>query len=116
MTRPAERHKLPAPDAEPATGPVWLADDDRWGLVHAFPATTNGPSNGICRSVGFMTMRPTAEVQVIAGLMGNIEDHYPDLRGGHDTVSVPLWTRMGARFHSQRARPLHAKIGPCHNE
>jgi hypothetical protein len=63
-----------------------------------------------------MTMRPTAEVQVIAGLMGNIEDHYPDLRGGHDTVSVPLWTRMGARFHSQRARPLHAKIGPCHNE
>src|SRR5258708_15318609 len=28
-------------------------DADRWGLVHAFPATTNGPSNGICRSVGF---------------------------------------------------------------
>jgi GNAT superfamily N-acetyltransferase len=28
-------------------------DDGRWGLVHAFPATTNGPSNGICRSVGF---------------------------------------------------------------
>ena len=26
---------------------------DRWGLVHAFPATTNAPSNGICRSVGF---------------------------------------------------------------
>ena len=25
----------------------------RWGLVHAFPATTNAPSNGICRSVGF---------------------------------------------------------------
>jgi RimJ/RimL family protein N-acetyltransferase len=25
----------------------------RWGLVHAFPATSNGPSNGICRSVGF---------------------------------------------------------------
>lgn len=24
-----------------------------WGLVHAFPAATNGPSNGICRSVGF---------------------------------------------------------------
>jgi hypothetical protein len=21
--------------------------------VHAFPATTNGPSNGICRSLGF---------------------------------------------------------------
>ena len=28
-------------------------DDGRWGLVHAFPATTNGPSNGICRSAGF---------------------------------------------------------------
>jgi len=28
-------------------------DDGRWGLVHAFPAVTNGPSNGICRSVGF---------------------------------------------------------------
>jgi RimJ/RimL family protein N-acetyltransferase len=28
-------------------------DADRWGLVHAFPATSNGPSNGICRSVGF---------------------------------------------------------------
>jgi RimJ/RimL family protein N-acetyltransferase len=28
-------------------------DDGRWGLVHAFPATTNGPSNGICRALGF---------------------------------------------------------------
>jgi RimJ/RimL family protein N-acetyltransferase len=28
-------------------------DDGRWGFVHAFPATSNGPSNGICRSVGF---------------------------------------------------------------
>ena len=28
-------------------------DAGRWGLVHAFPATTNGPSNGICRSAGF---------------------------------------------------------------
>jgi RimJ/RimL family protein N-acetyltransferase len=28
-------------------------DDGRWGLVHAFPATTNAPSNGICRSAGF---------------------------------------------------------------
>jgi RimJ/RimL family protein N-acetyltransferase len=28
-------------------------DAGRWGLVHAFPATTNGASNGICRSVGF---------------------------------------------------------------
>lgn len=28
-------------------------DDRRWGLVHAYPAVTNGPSNGICRSLGF---------------------------------------------------------------
>jgi RimJ/RimL family protein N-acetyltransferase len=29
-------------------------DDGRWGLVHAFPATSNAPSNGICRSLGFL--------------------------------------------------------------
>lgn len=28
-------------------------DDGRWGVVHAFPATGNGPSNAICRSLGF---------------------------------------------------------------
>lgn len=28
-------------------------DQDRWGTVHAFPATQNAASNGICRSVGF---------------------------------------------------------------
>jgi RimJ/RimL family protein N-acetyltransferase len=28
-------------------------DDGRWGLVHAFPATSNAASNGICRSLGF---------------------------------------------------------------
>lgn len=28
-------------------------DDGRWGLVHAFPGTSNGPSNGICRALGF---------------------------------------------------------------
>jgi len=28
-------------------------DEDRWGIVHAFPGVTNGPSNGICRSLGF---------------------------------------------------------------
>jgi RimJ/RimL family protein N-acetyltransferase len=27
--------------------------EDRWGVVHAFPATTNAASNGICRSLGF---------------------------------------------------------------
>lgn len=28
-------------------------DDGRWGPINAFPAVTNGPSNGICRSLGF---------------------------------------------------------------
>jgi RimJ/RimL family protein N-acetyltransferase len=28
-------------------------DDGRWGPVHAFPATSNAPSNGICRSLAF---------------------------------------------------------------
>ncbi|MEU0983265.1 GNAT family N-acetyltransferase [Streptomyces sp. NBUL23] len=28
-------------------------EDGRWGLIHAFPATSNLPSNGICRAVGF---------------------------------------------------------------
>ncbi|MFE6787852.1 GNAT family N-acetyltransferase [Streptomyces sp. NPDC057680] len=28
-------------------------DDGRWGLIHAFPAIKNAPSNGICRSLGF---------------------------------------------------------------
>ena len=45
-------------------------DDGRWGLVHAFPAITNAPSNGICRSLGFrfageqdVTYRPCAAEQ-----------------------------------------------------
>ncbi|TQS42389.1 GNAT family N-acetyltransferase [Cryptosporangium phraense] len=29
------------------------AADGRWETIHAFPAVTNAPSNGICRSVGF---------------------------------------------------------------
>ncbi|MFJ7249205.1 GNAT family N-acetyltransferase [Kitasatospora sp. NPDC098652] len=29
------------------------AADGRWGEVHANPGTTNGPSNGICRALGF---------------------------------------------------------------
>ncbi|CAL9644751.1 GNAT family N-acetyltransferase [Streptomyces griseomycini] len=28
-------------------------DENRWGVVHAFPATGNRASNGICRSLGF---------------------------------------------------------------
>ena len=28
-------------------------EEERWGAVHAFPATTNVASNGICRALGF---------------------------------------------------------------
>ncbi|HEX6683186.1 MAG TPA: GNAT family N-acetyltransferase [Candidatus Limnocylindrales bacterium] len=28
-------------------------EDGRWGIIHAFPGVTNGPSNGLCRSLGF---------------------------------------------------------------
>jgi RimJ/RimL family protein N-acetyltransferase len=28
-------------------------EQERWGLVHAFPAITNVPSNAVCRSAGF---------------------------------------------------------------
>ena len=27
--------------------------EKRWGVIHAFPATSNGPSNGITRKLGF---------------------------------------------------------------
>ncbi|KDN82041.1 GNAT family N-acetyltransferase [Kitasatospora cheerisanensis] len=27
--------------------------DGRWGRVHAFPGAANGPSNGLCRALGF---------------------------------------------------------------
>ena len=37
-------------------------DQGRWGLVHAFPGVTNGPSNGICRSLGF-TLAGEREVE-----------------------------------------------------
>jgi RimJ/RimL family protein N-acetyltransferase len=30
--------------------------EGRWDLIHAFPGITNGPSNGICRKVGFRKM------------------------------------------------------------
>ncbi|MFE4636739.1 GNAT family N-acetyltransferase [Streptomyces sp. NPDC056773] len=36
-------------------------DEGRWGFVHAFPARSNGASNGICRSLGF---RLVAELDV----------------------------------------------------
>nr|WP_203672450.1 MULTISPECIES: GNAT family N-acetyltransferase [unclassified Streptomyces] len=34
-------------------------DEDRWGVVHAFPATSNAASNGICRSLGFRFLSET---------------------------------------------------------
>lgn len=32
--------------------------DGRWGPVHAFPGVANGPSNGICRALGFQLLGP----------------------------------------------------------
>ncbi|MGW7099801.1 GNAT family N-acetyltransferase [Streptomyces sp. NPDC054838] len=40
-------------------------EEDRWGLVHAFPAVGNGASNGICRSLGFRLL--AAREVVFAG-------------------------------------------------
>ena len=40
-------------------------DDGRWGAVHAFPAISNAPSNGICRALGFTLVGP--EPVVFAG-------------------------------------------------
>jgi len=37
-------------------------DEDRWGVVHAFPAVTNAPSNALCQSVGF---RLAGEVETL---------------------------------------------------
>jgi RimJ/RimL family protein N-acetyltransferase len=30
--------------------------EGRWDVIHAFPGVTNGPSNGICRKLGFSQM------------------------------------------------------------
>ncbi len=32
--------------------------DGRWGPIHAYPAVTNAPSNGICRTLGFTLLGP----------------------------------------------------------
>ncbi len=34
-------------------------DEGRWGPLHAFPAVTNGASNGLCRSLGFALLGQT---------------------------------------------------------
>jgi hypothetical protein len=74
--------KVALTDAEPA------ADLEAWEAVEQ------------------VTMRPTAEVQVIAGLMGNVEDHYPDLRGGHDTGYLAI--RVSVRGRDKLALPASA--------
>ncbi len=43
---------------------VWTRarDENRWGVVHAFPAVTDAPSNALCRSLGF---RLAGEVETL---------------------------------------------------
>lgn len=41
-----------------AKSAVWLLlgrarDERRWGVVHAYPAVANDPSNAVCRALGF---------------------------------------------------------------
>jgi RimJ/RimL family protein N-acetyltransferase len=33
-------------------------EEDRWPVLHAFPAVSNGPSNAICRKTGFTLLGP----------------------------------------------------------
>ena len=53
-------------------------EEGRWGDIHAFPATGNGPSNGICRSLGFR-------------LVGEVDMPFADrlLRSNHWTITPP---------------------------
>ncbi|HEY1918697.1 MAG TPA: GNAT family N-acetyltransferase [Streptosporangiaceae bacterium] len=51
--------------------------EDRWGLVHAYPATTNAPSNGICRSLGF-TLAGERDI-TFAGRILRCNDWFIDL-------------------------------------
>jgi RimJ/RimL family protein N-acetyltransferase len=54
------------------------AQENRWGLVHAYPAVTNAPSNGICRSLGF-TLAGEREV-TFAGRVLRCHDWFIDPR------------------------------------
>ncbi|CAM5375745.1 GNAT family N-acetyltransferase [Streptomyces griseorubiginosus] len=53
-------------------------DEGRWGDIHAFPAVGNGPSNGICRSLGFRHV-------------GELDMPFADrvLRSNHWTITPP---------------------------
>ncbi len=59
-------------------------EEDRWGLVHAFPAVTNAPSNGICRSLGFRFVEEREVVFAGVVLRANhwVIDPRTDLIGG----------------------------------
>jgi hypothetical protein len=60
-----------------------------------------------------VTIKPVGEVRVIAGLIGKIEDHYPDLRGGHDTGYLAI--RVSVRGRDKNgipASPLHPRRTP----
>ena len=52
-------------------------DEGRWGVIHAFPVVTNGPSNGVCRKTGFT-------------LLGEVDFEYSGrpLRCNHWVVDV----------------------------
>ena len=54
--------------------------NDRWGVIHAHPGMTNGPSNGICRSLGF-TLVGEKEVD-FSGRMLHVNHWQIDPRGG----------------------------------
>ena len=60
--------------------------EGRWGDVHAFPATGNGPSNGICRSLGFR-------------LVGELDMSFADrvLRSNHWVIAPPAATGRSDR-------------------
>ncbi len=52
-----------------------------------------------------VTMKPAGEVRV-ADITGVIEDHYPDLRGGHDTGHLAI--RVSVRGRDRLALPASA--------
>ena len=65
------------------------------------------------QAVEQVTMKPAGEVRVIAGLIGKIEDHYPDFRGGHDARYLAI--RVSVRGRDKPvipASPLHPRRVP----
>jgi hypothetical protein len=59
------------------------------------------------------TMRPTDEVRILADLVGKIEDHYSDLRSGHDTGYLAIRASVRGRDrHGPPASALHPRRLP----